>query len=207
MDNVLRNAIFISAAIHFSAIGTSLCNINIVNPQIRQKDSIVVDYVVSKEPEKIDAPRREMTVKTVETPAIVVKQKLEMKPAVSPAPAAVKKTEAAKNAEHLAKKQAKIRSTKDYVSYYQMIREKIRQRLKDNYKNYYKEGDVHITFDLNSNGSLTGLYIDRADSTNDQRLLDIAILSIKTAAPFSPFPKALDLPRMSFNLTISFKKE
>jgi len=206
MDTALRNAIFISAAIHFSAIGTSLCNINIVNPQTRQKDSIVVDYVVVKEPEKIDLPRREVIVKTIETPRLEMKQKLEMKPPVSPTPA-IKKTEAAKEAAHLAKKQAKIRSTKDYVSYYQMIREKIRQRLKDNYKNYYKEGDVHLTFDLNANGLLAELYIDRAGSTIDQRLLDIAISSMKEAAPFSPFPKALDLPRMSFNLTVSFKKE
>jgi len=101
----------------------------------------------------------------------------------------------------------KIKNTKDYVNYYQLIREKIRSRLKDNYVSRNKQGDVYMVFILNSSGELQRLEIDKARSTTDKRLIDIAGGSVREASPFPKFPKGLSIPSMSFNLQISFKKE
>lgn len=95
---------------------------------------------------------------------------------------------------------------KEYLTYYEALRKKIIQELKANYTRYYTEGDVNLLFILNADGSLVNLDVERENSTNDERLVEIATSSIRQASPFEPFPKGLDLPNMPFNLTISFKK-
>ena len=107
----------------------------------------------------------------------------------------------------IARKQAKIRSTKDYINYYQLIREKIRQRLKSHYGRQHGEGEVRLEFLLRADGALLAAGADRAASTQDAALVEIALKSLKEASPLPPFPKAVDLPRMSFDLTVVFKKE
>lgn len=211
----LRQAVLISTAIHLSFIGPSFCNVNL--PRILQRDdkTMVVDYVVIKEPEKAEAAKKEPEIKMAEpsmqeTPKLDIDKKVE----VRPAPPAVKR-EAAKAAQRpaeeaalrTARKQAEIKSTKDYVNYFTAIREKIRQRLKANYKHYYSEGEVLLAFTLNADGTLGGLDADRARSTADRTLTDIATSSIREASPFPRFPKAMSLPQMNFNLIVSFKKE
>ncbi len=106
----------------------------------------------------------------------------------------------------LAEKQAEVKSTQDYINYFQLIRDMIRQRLKTNYRNLYKEGDVNLNFILYSTGSLASVKID-SGSTPDSTLVDIATRSIKEVSPFPAFPKAINLPSMSFDLKVSFKKE
>ncbi len=95
---------------------------------------------------------------------------------------------------------------KDYLDYYNTIREKVVQKLKYNYRDHYSNGDVDLFFILNSNGSLGRIDVDLGKSTTDNRLIDIAILSIQQASPFPHFPKELDASELPFSLAISFKE-
>ncbi|MCX5678276.1 MAG: hypothetical protein NTY76_04120 [Candidatus Omnitrophica bacterium] len=196
MHITLKEAIVISIFIH-SAIFLPLSGKNIPPTHVvHKKDSIIVDYIKYKEPEA----------KIPETPKIEVTPKVEMKQSINaPADKAPAKTEK-NNTDALAAKQAKIMSTKDYVNYYQLIREKIRRKLKERYRGYYNEGDVCLVFVLRSDGVLISAAASPEISTRDRTLIDTAIQSLKEAAPFTPFPKALTLPQMSFTLTVSFKK-
>ena len=96
---------------------------------------------------------------------------------------------------------------KEYASYYQTIREKIVQRLKKNYRYYYHDGDVNLSFVLNSNGSLNRIDVELNKSTKDKRLLDVTLMSLQQAAPFLPFPKELQASCLPFSLMISFKEK
>ncbi|MFA5146449.1 MAG: energy transducer TonB [Candidatus Omnitrophota bacterium] len=96
---------------------------------------------------------------------------------------------------------------KGYIDYYQLIREKIKEELKYRYRRWYKEGDVILNFILKSDGTLIGFDTDKAASTGDARLAEIASLSIKQASPFPPFPEGLPFPQMSFTVTVSFKEK
>ena len=95
----------------------------------------------------------------------------------------------------------------EYVSYYQVIREKLMRKLKGLYRYHYRKGDVYLFFNLKSDGKLTGFDIDSAKSTKDKMLISIVASSLKQSSPFPQFPKGLDLPELSFNIIISFKKE
>lgn len=96
-------------------------------------------------------------------------------------------------------------NNKDYINYYQVIRERIMQKLKALYRYHYRKGDIHLLFTLNSAGKLEDFYVDRVKSAQDDTLVDIATTSLKKSSPFPPFPKGLDQPRVSFNVVISFR--
>lgn len=95
----------------------------------------------------------------------------------------------------------------EYISYYQAVREKMMRKLKNLYTYHYTKGDIHLLFNLKSDGSLTRFDIDRARSADDKTLISIVTASLKQASPFPPFPKGLDLLDISFNVVISFKEE
>ena len=109
-------------------------------------------------------------------------------------------------AQEAAKKEAQIRSSKDYLDYYGFLKEKIRARLQENYKFYKGEGDVYISFVLGSKGQLLSYSIDRSKSAKDEVLLHITGASLMAVSPFPPLPKILSESKMSFSITISFKK-
>ncbi|MFA6321760.1 MAG: energy transducer TonB [Candidatus Omnitrophota bacterium] len=94
-----------------------------------------------------------------------------------------------------------------YSNYYKLIREKIVHKVEYNYKDYYRNGDVSLFFTLKLDGSLDRIDVDIDKSTKDRRLIDVAIKSLQQASPFPPFPKELNVPKASFDLTISFKKQ
>ncbi len=96
-------------------------------------------------------------------------------------------------------------NNKDYMTYCQLIRERIRQKIESTYVNYYREGDVNLSFTLKFDGSLLELNV-MPDSTKDKKLLDIVTSCVKKASPFPKFPGALSLPKASFCLLISFKE-
>ena len=203
MDITLRNAILISLAIHILVIFPGY-NKLLSKDRIRHRDRMTVDYVVLDEPKAV-YERKAAEAKAVETPKVEIRQKVEA--VAPPAVPQAKKKAAVPESQEIVRKQAKIRSTKDYLSYYQLIRERIRQRLKSHYGRQHKEGEVRLEFLLRADGSLLAADVDRAVSTHDAGLIDIAGRSLAEAAPFPPFPKAVDLPRMSFDLTVVFKKE
>lgn len=208
MNTSLKNAVVASTIMH-SIIFIPFFNLAMPMRDKDVKKDMVVDYVVMKEPTSVEIAQRQMTIKSIQTPRLELNKNVEVKPVASPKPAETKKDTIAKRKanDRIAKKEAQVRSTKDYVGYYQFIREKIRQRLKANYRDYRRQGEVRLTFTLASSGALRDIGIDSASSVNDNVLRDIAVLSLKEASPFPAFPKALSLPKMSFDVIISFKKE
>ena len=184
-----RTALLVSTIVH-SAAFLPLQRTAIPKKMAEEKKPIVVDYVKIKEPEEVDAAvataKMAEPPKAIETPKIDLSPRVEVKPAVS-----------------AVKSEAAIKSSEDYINYYQLIREKIRQALKRNYTNYYDEGDVAVTFVLNSDGSLASAEASPAGTA----LTGIAQRSVREAAPFPAFPKALTSSKTPFDLVISFRKK
>jgi len=195
MKPSFTNCLVISFAFHLALLGPVVHPEKAVN-QPREDKPLVVDYVTIKE--RVKAP---------EEPKLELNKKIEMKAPVEANQDQAKKAGRIARAREAARKEAQVKSTKDYINYYQLIREKIRAKLKAKYNTYYKEGDVSLIFKLQADGSLSNIEVEGANSTSDRALCDIAAASVKEAAPFAPFPKALSLPAMSFNLVVSFKKQ
>jgi len=93
-----------------------------------------------------------------------------------------------------------------YISYYQIVREKIRRTA---YQNYTRAevGEVYLTFLIFSDGSLKAIHLIEEKSSPSPYLKEISLRSIKEASPFPNFPKELDYPQLSFNVVISFEIE
>jgi len=93
-----------------------------------------------------------------------------------------------------------------YVSYYQIVREKIRRAA---YENYIRTetGEVYLSFIIASRGEIKEVRLVQEKSSSSQYLREIALKSIDDAAPFPPFPKELDYAQLSFNVIISFEIE
>ncbi|NTV29425.1 MAG: hypothetical protein HGA80_05030 [Candidatus Omnitrophica bacterium] len=91
-----------------------------------------------------------------------------------------------------------------YVTYYQIVRDRIRERA---YTNYTKLsiGEVYLTFIIKSDGSLGELQILDNKSTANDFLRDVGMKSVKEAAPFPSFPPDLSYPELTFNVAISFQ--
>lgn len=196
-----RNAVIISIALHAAAIGP-LWKAYLPKPPVAQE--AVVEYLVLKEPVRERVPVKDAEVKVPETPKIELKPKVETAPAPD---APTDKAEAGKDeARELAQRQAQARTTKDYINYYQLLREKIRQRVKHRYKNSYNEGEVRLNFTLSSKGAVVSCSVDRSLPV-DAGLAELAILSVREASPFPPFPESLQAGSMAFNVTVVFKKE
>ena len=93
-----------------------------------------------------------------------------------------------------------------YISYYQIVREKIRRAA---YQHYTRTdvGEVYASFIISSDGSLREVRVVEEKSSANQYLRDIALKSIEDASPFPNFTPALDYPQLSFNVVISFEIE
>jgi len=222
MDMTLRGAFIISAIIH-AGLFAPFYNQHILRQELEKRNTIVVDYVILKEIATAIATNKEVVLKSPETPRIDIQKEV----AVKPQPALQVKADNRKSmksgklkerttshkrdavkdpSKEAVKKEAQLKQSKDYVNYYQLIREKIRSRLKDNYQYYNREGEVHLSFVLTQNGSLLSYAIDRSKSTQDEVLLHITATSLKAISPFPALPRSLSISRMSFNIVISFKK-
>jgi TonB family protein len=93
-----------------------------------------------------------------------------------------------------------------YISYYQILREKIKRAA---YQNCAQEevGQVYITFVISSYGILKDVRISDEKSSPNSYLREIALRSVKDASPFPNFPRELDYSSLSFNVLISFETE
>lgn len=93
-----------------------------------------------------------------------------------------------------------------YISYYQLVREKIRRVA---YQSYTRTevGEVYLSFIISSDGSLRGIRLAEDKSSRSTYLKAVALRSVKDASPFPDFPKDLDYPELSFNVVISFEVE
>ena len=182
------------------------------------KNSVIVDYVVLKEMLKAaDSNNKEVTVKVADIPARPVlgeQKKEELKPQAGIGKINIKDgpdhpgvAGSASGSGVGVKEGQQSGRNRDYMNYYQLIREKVRKRLKDNYGYYNREGEVCLSFTIRPNGSLISYSIDRAKSAKDEVLLHITVASLKAVSPFPPVPRSLlTTPNISFNIVISFKK-
>lgn len=93
-----------------------------------------------------------------------------------------------------------------YISYYQIVREKIRRAAYQNYART-ETGEVYLSFVISSAGDIKGARLVEEKSSPSPYLREIALRSIGDAAPFPNFPKELDYSQLSFNVVISFEIE
>lgn len=93
-----------------------------------------------------------------------------------------------------------------YISYYQIIREKIKRAAYYNYSRS-ETGEVYLSFVVSSDGTLKEVRLVEEKSSTAPYLRDCALKSIKDASPFPVFPKELQYQQLSFNVIISFEIE
>jgi len=93
-----------------------------------------------------------------------------------------------------------------YISYYQIVREKIKRAAYQNYTRT-ETGEIYLSFLISSDGYLRDVRFVAEKSSPSPYLKDIATRSIKNASPFPNFPKELDYQTLSFNVVISFEIE
>ncbi|MFA6271462.1 MAG: energy transducer TonB [Candidatus Paceibacterota bacterium] len=93
----------------------------------------------------------------------------------------------------------------EHKDYYYLIREKIRKRVYSHF-NKLEKGEVVLTFSLSRDGSLIELSVNNQRSLGSIYLRSIASRSVREAAPFPAFPKALQgNDRLSFTVTFKFE--
>lgn len=96
--------------------------------------------------------------------------------------------------------------TPAYTIYQQMVREKIREQLYVNFSRSREgEGEVYLTFVIRADGVLTQVQILEDKTRADELLKHIGLKSVQEVSPFSPFPKDLNYPELTFNIQISFR--
>jgi outer membrane biosynthesis protein TonB len=93
-----------------------------------------------------------------------------------------------------------------YISYYQIVREKIRRSAFQNYT-HNEIGEAYVTFIISNDGYIKDVRLIEAKTSASDYLKGIAVRSVRDASPFPNFPKELDYPRLSFNIIISFEIE
>lgn len=93
-----------------------------------------------------------------------------------------------------------------YISYYQIVREKIKRAAYSNYTRI-EMGEVYLSFIISGDGDIREVHIVDEKSSPSPYLKQIALNSVKDASPFPNFPKDLDYPQLSFNIVISFEAE
>ena len=93
-----------------------------------------------------------------------------------------------------------------YISYYQLVREKIRRSA---YHNYLRTetGAIYLSFVVLKDGSLQDVQLQQDKSSDNPYLAQVSMKSIKDASPFPSFPQELNYPQLSFNVIISFETE
>jgi len=92
-----------------------------------------------------------------------------------------------------------------YKSYYQIIRDRIRKLAYRNYKKLY-EGEVFMTFVVDSSGELLAVELKKEKSSPSEYLSTIALESVEGSAPYPPFPEKLkNNKKLTFNVIISFE--
>jgi len=93
-----------------------------------------------------------------------------------------------------------------YLSYYQIVREKIRRSAYFNYT-HTETGEIYVSFVISADGVLEEAKLVEEKSSQNVYLRNIALRSVQDASPFPAFPKELDYPTLSFNVVISFEIE
>lgn len=92
-----------------------------------------------------------------------------------------------------------------FLGYFEEIKQKIHQTVQKKYaRKNPGEGIVSLVFILRVDGSLENVVIVPRESSASPAVQKFAVECIQASAPFGPFPKELDLQRISFNVTVLF---
>lgn len=89
-----------------------------------------------------------------------------------------------------------------YEKYYLDVREKIRGVIEKNRKGLLRESEVCVKFIVERNGALKDLYLYKSNGADAGSLEELALKSIKEAAPFHPFSDKIKEVELQFNLPI-----
>ncbi len=109
-----------------------------------------------------------------------------------------------KKSPKLPKKEEELSKDKYYISYYRLINELLRDSVI--YPEDFSEGEIALTFVLNSDGSLVNVDVLQDTSYNNNSLSETAKLIVKNAAPFPPFPNKLRQNQLTFNVVFCFRE-
>ena len=102
-------------------------------------------------------------------------------------------------------KSEKITNPK-YLDYNDRLRAKIQARAYSYIDDpAFQNGDVYLTFVLQSDGQLKQIKIIDSKTHANEYLRSVGLRSIKESNPFPAFPKDLSYPELSFNVVISFE--
>lgn len=215
MQISLRGSIFMSAVMH-AALLAPFYHQALFRADFAKHDSVVVDYVILKE--MTGAALTNVTHKeAAQVSANTGGGGIEIKsnevqqaafPAVKHGKAAyMKRLEARKKRElEVLKKEVQTKANREYLNYYEVLKNRIKTRLQNNYRFYKGEGDVYLSFALDAGGKLLAYDVDRQKSSKDEVLIQMACASLKGVSPFPPLPKIIATDKTSFNIIISFKK-
>ena len=225
-DRVFQVAFLISFIVH-GAILLGNPSLSLVFQQNKQEQKLEVSYVkppreTKTETPKAPAPKKEPFLKippriTMEKkmppPAINKENIFKIKKTISPQGLSITKPALMKPDIIAIKKKITLPpidinkiNNPSYISYYQIVREKIKRAAYQNYTGR-EQGEVTISFVVSNKGDLKELRLVEEKSHRSSYLRGTALKSIKEASPFPSFPKELDYPQLSFNLTITFEVE
>ncbi len=217
-DNFLKWALFISVIMH-STLFWQLPRFDIL-PLKKASNKIEVTYFQIKNKPKT-APAAPLLIKnpTIKENAPKIKQlpqnntlgsgqkttvikKVEEQKTTSPNVTVSKKKEEEKKGgiEKLSKDPV-------YLTYTQILHQKIRQIALKNCPKKFENGVVFVTFTLNSNGELKTVEIVEDKSSAETTLKEIARKSIEEAAPYPKFPESFNQTQIPFSVIISFENE
>ena len=209
LDKPLKIALLISFGIH-SAVLAPWSDLKFQKLK-KPKTQIEVTYFeITEEPEVEISEKIEKIVPPKKTVKKEPPEKEEIIEKKTPQPKIQIEEKIVLEQKAISRRAIRLESTPDlednisYLSYSQLIRERIRQYLFRNYTESMGSGDVTASFVLRSNGALAGL---RVISFPNARLRDLSARSIRQSSPFKPFPKELDLEEISFKITVSFKAD
>ncbi|MCG2711455.1 MAG: TonB family protein [Candidatus Omnitrophica bacterium] len=93
---------------------------------------------------------------------------------------------------------------KSYISYYRLINEQLRQAVI--YPTRFTEGEIALSFVLDSDGKLKNVEVMETASLENEILKETAVQIVKRASPFPPFPKNLQHKQLTFNIVFCFKE-
>ncbi|MFH1093251.1 MAG: TonB family protein [Candidatus Omnitrophota bacterium] len=97
-----------------------------------------------------------------------------------------------------------LAKNKSYISYYKLINEQLRQAVI--YPSHFSEGEISLSFVLDSEGKLKNVEVMQTASFENEHLKETAMQIVKRASPFPPFPKNLQQKQLTFNIVFCFKE-
>lgn len=212
-------ALLVSASIHTFAGYAFWAAGGISNPvPSKEPIPIQISYLpaeaqVQPKPVEVRKPKTEAPkAKKINIPAEVKAVKVPAKPKAVAAPVVVAPSSAIKASADSPPAAPRTASDfmgdpqkgKIFMSYFGQLKEKIQLNLRRRYRGGGDIGVVTLFFVLNPDGSLVKANVVANRSDAGPELRNVALDSLKRAAPFGPFPKDLGNGAVAFSLKVFF---